>query len=137
MADENRKEELIAELRAARSGMTTNRLGLREDLDLPKKFKAAFKAHRVLWLSGAGLLGLLLTKLPPRTKKVVVDAKGAKRKKVVEEAGTAGIALGALKMAFDLAKPFLLSWAKDWAANKMQGGAYMQPEPRAARPVRR
>jgi len=79
MAQATRKSELVADLARARQAMSANVAALRHDLNLVERIETAFRRHRIAWLTGATLLGFLLAKLPPRTKKVVVDRKGRTR----------------------------------------------------------
>ncbi len=109
MAQDEDKTELIAELARARSSLTANVLALRRDLDFPARAKKAFKSSPLPWLGGAALVGILVARFPRRTKKVVTVSR--KKEPVLEEAGKAGLLLGALKIAFDFARPALLKWA--------------------------
>jgi hypothetical protein len=74
-----------------------------------KKLRASFKRQRLGWLGGAVLIGLVLAKLPPRTKKV--PARRKKDRDQLAEAGQTGLALGILKLVLDLTKPILIGWA--------------------------
>src|SRR6266853_2225488 len=121
MAQESRKTELIAELARARQTMSSNLGALRHDLNFVARIEAAFRRHRVAWLTGAALLGFILAKLPPRTKKVVVDRKGragGAEKTFLE----AGLLVTILKFAFDIARPALTKWLRhrvaDYAADR-------------------
>lgn len=111
MAQDDDKTELIAQLAQARATISGNAVALRHDLDFPTRAKKAFKRSPIPWLGGAALLGLLVARLPRRTKKVAPVATKSKKEAVVEEAGKAGLVLGALKIAFDLARPALIRWA--------------------------
>jgi len=111
MAQDDDKAELIAQLAQARATMSGNAVALRHDLDFPTRAKNAFKRSPIPWLGGAALLGLIVARLPRRTKKVAPVSAKSKREPVVEEAGKAGLVLGALKIAFDLARPALIKWA--------------------------
>ena len=108
MAEDERKTELIAELARARSHLAVNFQALRRDLDFPTRAKNAFKRSPLPWLGGAAFIGLLVAKFPRRTKKVTVVRKG--NEAAAEKAGKFGLALGALKIAFDLARPALTTW---------------------------
>jgi hypothetical protein len=108
MAEDDRKTELIAELARARSHLAINAQALRHDLDFPTRARNAFKRSPLPWLGGAAVVGLLVAKLPRRTKKVTVVRKGSEA--VAEKAGKLGLALGALKIAFDFARPALTAW---------------------------
>ena len=117
MAQDNDKAELIAELAQARATMYGYALALRRDLDFSTRAKNAFKRSPLPWLGGAALLGLLVARLPRRTKKVVTISSKSKKEPIVEEAGKAGLVLGALKIAFDLARPALIKWATQRFSN--------------------
>jgi hypothetical protein len=111
MAQEHDKAELIAELARARTIVSANFLALRHDLDFPARAKKAFKSSPLPWLGAAGVIGLIIARLPRRTKKVVtVFPKFKKKEEAIEKAGKAGLLLGALKIAFDFARPMLLKW---------------------------
>lgn len=102
------KAALIAQLETARARLAVHSQGAQAHLHPGVKMRETFERQRVAWLGGAALLGLIITRLP-RTKKVVVRRKGGREE--LAKAGKAGIAVGALKMAIDLAKPLLIAWA--------------------------
>jgi len=109
MAQDSRKSELIAELARSRETISASVRGAGRGLDVAQRTRAAFAQHRVAWLSGAGLLGFVLAKLPGRTKKVVVGRKGAAAQ-TGETAVKAGLLITVLKLVFDLARPALTKW---------------------------
>lgn len=129
MAHDARKAELIAALDQARSRLAVNAHALRDDLDPLSGVKRSFRRHGLVWLGGATLFGLVLSKLPARTKKVVVDRKGA-RLREAPRAATAGIALGALKIAFDLGKPWIAGWLARRAEQYVAPGDSSASRPR-------
>ena len=94
----------------------------RRDIDVPSHLNKAVRQNKTLWLSGAAALGLLITKLPARKKKIYVE-KGTNKK--VKEVEKAGLALALAKMAFSAAKPLLMGIAtkKIGEMAKRQGGA--------------
>lgn len=106
--DDN-KESLIDELARARSRMAAHRAELGHDLDVPTRLKASISSHRGVWLGAAGVLGLLMTQLPFRRKKIVVEPKRS-RKKEVERAGVAGLLFGVLRMLVPVVKPMVIAW---------------------------
>lgn len=108
MADQ-RKEQLIRELDEARALAGANRRGLAVDLQFGDKIKRNLSRFRGVWLTGALLVGVIISKIPARTKKVVVP-RGSKTEREVKQAGKAGLLLAALKMAFDFGKPFITAW---------------------------
>src|SRR5215217_4498298 len=112
MADQ-RKAELIAELDRARVRATANTQALRMDFAFKPRLRRAFQRNRTAYLGGAALFGLLLSKIPPRTKKVKVKVKAwpwSRDKEQMKTAGKAGIMFALLKLALDLAKPSMVTW---------------------------
>ena len=107
--NEDRKAALTAELARARAEIGGAADVVRARLDFGARARQSVSHHRWWWLGGAVLAGVLLAKLPARTKKIYVDEKG--RKLPRSSAVTAGLLLGAVKIAFDLAKPSLLKMA--------------------------
>lgn len=103
----NRKAALIRELDRTRGEMSAHLHGARAHADLGRKVRVSFARNALAWLGGAGLLGLVLSKIPPRAKKVVIRPKVTAP---IARAGRAGFVLGALKVVLDLTKPILLAW---------------------------
>jgi hypothetical protein len=109
---ESRKQELIRELEQARQKITISRAGLSDDLHFGDKITGNLTRYRGAWLAGALITGLVISKIPPRTKKVKVKVPVLKSsgEKQAEKAGAAGLGLMALKFAFDVGKPFLMKY---------------------------
>jgi hypothetical protein len=106
----NTTDELKAEITASRERLGRDLRGLRYELDFPRKIKKSFQQQTVAWVTAVVVVGLLLTLLPARKKKIYVDAKtGDQRKRRMLEAG---FALGALKIAATLLKPTITSFLK-------------------------
>lgn len=118
MAEEQRKAELTAELARARRRIGANLGALRHDLDFPARVKSAVMKNPTAWLGGVVIVGALLAALPGRRKKIVVSRKTEAH---MANAGKAGLLLGALKIAFDLARPALAKWASRRVADYMDG----------------
>lgn len=110
MALAPRKQELIADLATARTELVGHGQALTRDLDVGAKVKHAVRTHPAGWFGGATLLGLLLSKLPARSK-VAIKAP-AFRRDPTREAGKAAFLLTLLKFAFDLVRPVLTIWVK-------------------------
>jgi hypothetical protein len=108
MAEESDKSDLIAQLAQARYGVSANVRGLKRDLNVVRRIETAFQRHRIIWLAGAAMLGLLLARLPGR-KKVVVVPK-LRKSRAEEKAVKAGLLVTVLKLAFDVSRPFLQKW---------------------------
>ena len=126
MAQESRKSELIAQLALARGEASASVRGLSRDLNVVHRAGASFQKHRLFWLGGAGVLGLLLSQVAARPKKVVVNRRAPKsgnEEKVVK----AGLLITLLKIAFDLARPVLTKWVarkvSDYASARFGSGA--------------
>ena len=113
MADPTKKQSLILALHEARGQLGGNIAGLKEDLSVGKRFRRSVRENRFAWFGGAAVLGLLLAKLPPMGRKVVVPQPIFARSP--EKAGKAALLLGALKIALDLGRPMIMSWLKDRA----------------------
>ncbi len=110
---QNRKSELIRALEHARSRASTHAAGVRAHADLRKKLRASFSRHKWAWLGGSALLGLLLVK-PSKRKKTPVSTQAASDP--LGRSAKTGLWIGALKLAFDLSKPLLTSWATNQLA---------------------
>ena len=90
----------------------TYRLGrVREEADLPKKIRRSVKREPVPWIIGAIAVGLVITAVVTRKKKVIVDVarKGTKTKSALLETG---FLLGALRVAATLFKPMIVKFVE-------------------------
>lgn len=125
---DERKAALIAELDRARSRAAANRRGLSGDAQVSEKLKTNISRHRISWLAGGVLTGLIIAKLPPRTRKVVVDRKGTtfRGDERLAATGKAGIALGAVKLLIDVTKPVLMAWATKRLGEAVHVGKQVQ-----------
>jgi len=121
MAEDERKAELTAQLASSRRQITTNVHALGRDLDFASRARRAFKTHPAVWIGAAILIGLFVSRLPFGGKKVVVKA-GKKAEPTVEKVEKAGLLMGALKIAFDIARPTLMGWATRWLADYFEKG---------------
>ena len=70
---QRRKNELIAELARARSGMTLHAGQVQYQADVPRRLKSSFRHHIGLWLTGALVTGGAISLLPARERKVYVN----------------------------------------------------------------
>jgi hypothetical protein len=116
MADPTKKQSLILALHEARGQLGGNIHGLKEDLSVGKRFRRSVRENRFAWIGGAAVLGLLLAKLPPMGRKVVVPQPIFARPP--QKAGKAALLLGAIKIALDLGRPMIMSWLKDRALHR-------------------
>jgi hypothetical protein len=120
MAEDERKVELSATLARSRTRITDNVHALGRDLDFVSRARRAFKTHPAVWIGGAVLIGLIISRVPLGRKKVVKPGK--KAEPTYEKVEKAGLLLGALKIAFDIAKPTLMGWATRRVAEHFQKG---------------
>lgn len=111
MAEPTDKKKLAQELDAARNRMTGYVGALRHDLDIGARLKTGVTKNPVAWFAGAVVVGLILSRIPSKRRKVVVKGPSF-RNKDVENAGKAATALAVLKFGLDFAKPALVAWAK-------------------------
>ncbi|HSI15594.1 MAG TPA: hypothetical protein VK961_26345 [Chthoniobacter sp.] len=132
MAEDERKAELTATLARSRVQITDNAHALGRDLDFVSRARRAFKTHPAVWIGGAVVIGLLISRLPLGRNKVTVVAprKGKKHEETVDKVEKAGLLLGALKIAFDLAKPTLMGWATRKMADYFEAGNRRGPSGR-------
>jgi hypothetical protein len=121
MAEDERKAELSAQLARSRTQITDNVHALGRDLDFVSRARRAFKTHPAVWIGGAILIGVFVSRLPFGRKKVTVKA-GRKSGATMEKVEKAGLMLGALKIAFDIAKPTLMGWATRRVADYFEAG---------------
>jgi len=123
MAEDERKAELIAALAQSRTHITGNVHALGHDLNFVARARRAFKTHPAVWIGGAVILGLVISRLPLR-RKAPSPAPHKKRsvEPTIEKVEKAGLLLGALKIAFDIARPTLIGWATRRVASYFEGG---------------
>lgn len=113
MAEKSGKDESLAAIKQridrSREELARDLGGLRYELDIPRKIRRSFQGKTVVWLTAAAAVGLVLTLLPSRKKKVYVLARGPRkgRKAIVQ----GGAMLGALKIVASVLKPVLVSLA--------------------------
>ena len=115
MADPAKKQSLIRTLQEARGQVAGNIAGLKQDLSIGKRFRRSVRENAFAWYGGAALLGLLLAKIPPMGKKVVVPKPIFAKE---QKAGKAALLLGAIKIALDLGRPLILNWLKERAMHR-------------------
>lgn len=119
--------ELRQEAAHSRDRLGRDLGGLRYELDFPLKFRKSFQRQTVLWIGAAIVVGVMFAVMPARTKKVRVNAKGAKSRGEHQKEGIlgAGLAVGALKLVATMLKPTITRYV----ASKMSGYA-AGPRPR-------
>jgi hypothetical protein len=84
---------------------------VREEADLPRKIRRSIRREPVPWIVGAIAVGLIITGIVTRKKKVIVDVarKGTKTKSALLETG---FLLGALRVAATLLKPMIVKFVE-------------------------
>src|SRR4051812_40408873 len=109
MASSTDKDALSADLADARTRMSSNFRALRYDVEILPRIKANITRNPLAWFSAAVIIGLLLSKVPPSSRRHRVEVRMPPRESdnTTEKAGKAAIVLTALKLALDFAKPAL------------------------------
>ena len=102
------KAELKTEIARSRDDLATRLNRVRDEMDFPKKIRRSVKREPVPWIVGAIAVGLIITAMVTRRKKVIVDVgrKGTKTKSALLETG---FLLGALRIAATLLKPMVMN----------------------------
>ena len=75
---------------------------VRAKLDVPARAKESFAEHKSVWLGGSALVGFLLSKIPARSKTVVIE-RGAG----LAASGKFAMLWDAAKFAGAVARPFI------------------------------
>src|SRR5437588_3784627 len=102
--------ELREQIARSRDDLALRVNRVREEIDLPKKIRRSVRREPVPWIVGAIAVGLIVTAIVTRKKRVYVDAKGgAKSKHPLLEAG---FVLGALRIAVGLLKPVVMNFVE-------------------------
>jgi hypothetical protein len=120
MAEPDVKIELAADLDRARLRLARNFDALRHDLDVGAHIKESFRHNKAAFIGGASFLGLVLSRLPVRRKKIEIEGKG---KDGVKQAEKAGIWLLVLDFAFKTLRPLLTSFVTKQVADYMRSRA--------------
>ena len=103
--------EVKTEIAGSRERLARELQGLRYELDFPAKFRRSFRNQTVSWISAAAAVGALIALAPMRKKKIYVDAgsRGKGDKKLIET----GLALAAMKLIGNLARPVIMEFLKN------------------------
>jgi len=103
--------ELKAEISGSRERLARELEGLRYELDFPAKFRRSFRKQTVSWISAAAAVGALIALAPMRKKKVYVNTRSRRKgdKKLMET----GLALAAIKLVGNLARPVIMEFVKN------------------------
>jgi len=116
------KVELTQQIARSREDLTLRLNRVREEADLSKKIRRSVRREPVPWIVGAIAVGLIITGIVTRKKKVIVDAtrRGSKTKSALLETG---LVLGVLRIAATLLKPVVMKFVED----KFRGYASRRP----------
>ena len=101
--------ELKEQIARSREDLGRRLERVREEADLPRKIRRSVQREPVPWIIGAIAVGLLVTAVVTRKKKIYVDAKGGRKTKGLLEAG---FLLGATRIAMSLLKPVILNFVE-------------------------
>jgi hypothetical protein len=104
--------ELKAEIARSRDDLVRHLDRVRDEIDLPKKIRRSVRREPVPWIVGAVAVGLIITGIVTRNRKVIVEAtrRGAKTKSSLLQAG---FVLGALRIAASLLKPVVMKFVEE------------------------
>lgn len=117
MADETRKQTLTAELDTARTNLAGYATALRRDLSIGARLKSGVARNPLAWFGAAAVIGLVLSRIPVRGRKVVIKGSAIRNDQAVK-AGKAAFFLAALKFGLDFAKPMIMTWIKNQMMNR-------------------
>ena len=104
-------DELTAQIARSRQRLGRDLRGLRYELDFPARFRRSFRQQTVSWLSAAAAVGALIALAPMRKKKIYIDAKS--RRKADKKLMQTGVALAAMKLVGNLARPVIMEFVKN------------------------
>jgi hypothetical protein len=116
MAKKSRNKQSQAELKQqisrSREDITHRLSRVREEADVPRKIRRSVRREPIPWIIGAIAVGLIITGIVTRNKKVIVDVarKGTKTKSALLETG---FLLGALRVAATLFKPVIVKFVAE------------------------
>src|SRR5882757_4065406 len=102
--------ELKTEIAGSRQRLSRELQGLRYELDFPAKFRRLYRKQTGSWISAAAAVGALIALAPMRKKKVYVDARS--RRKGDKKLMQTGLAIAALKLVGNLARPLGMTFVK-------------------------
>jgi len=103
--------ELKTEIAGSRERLARELQGLRYELDFPAKFRRSFRKQTGSWISAAAAVGALIALAPMRKRKIYVDARS--RRKGDKKLMQTGLALAALKLVGNLARPVIMEFVKN------------------------
>lgn len=131
---QRRKNELIAELARARSGISLHagQVGYQTDFNrrIKTSLRSSFRLHFGRWLAGALVTGGFISLLPAREKKVYVNpiSKVGKTKLAEQAAKPArgGFFISLIKSLIPIIKPILTAFITKQLATLVEGAKSTQ-----------
>ena len=108
MSRDLRKEELRAELAAARTKFDGNWSALKSDANVPRRVRESVRERTGVWVGGATVVGFLLSAMRRRKKEVLVDVKSHKKLKTRKKAG---ILMALVKVVIGVLRPAATAYA--------------------------
>ncbi len=103
--------ELREQVARSREDVERRLARVREESDIPKKIRRSVRREPVPWIVGAVAVGLLVTAVVTRKRKIVVNPKyGSKPRSTLLETG---FILGALRVAATLLKPLVVKFIEE------------------------
>src|ERR1700674_2837395 len=112
--------ELKEQIARSREDLALRLERVREEADLPRKIRRSVRQEPVPWIIGAIAVGLIVTAIVTRKKKVYVDAKGGpKSRHVLLEAG---FVLGALRISASFLQPVVMNFVEKKFGNHIGRG---------------
>src|SRR5206468_3034078 len=103
--------EIKTEIAGSPERLARELQGLRYELDFPAKFRRSFRKQTGSWIGAAAAVGTVIALAPMRKKKVYVDARS--RRKGDKKLMRTGLAMAAIKLAGNLARPVIMEFVKD------------------------
>ncbi|HME88346.1 MAG TPA: hypothetical protein VKE30_03960 [Chthoniobacterales bacterium] len=102
--------DLKSEIARSREDLAIRMNRVREEVDFTRKIRRSVRREPVPWIVAAIAVGLIVTGLLTRKKKVIIDAtRRGKGKGTLLEAG---FILGALRIAASLLKPVVMKFVE-------------------------
>src|SRR5437764_11416647 len=103
--------ELKEQIARSREDLALRLNRVREEADLPRKIRRSVRREPVPWIVGAVAVGLLVTAVITRKRKIVINPKyGSKPRSTLLETG---FILGALRVAATLLKPVVVKFVEE------------------------
>jgi hypothetical protein len=113
--------ELRQKIAHSRDRLARDLSGLRYEMDFPLKFRKSFQRNTSVWAGAVAVVGVLLSLIPARTKKIYLGGK--KKDEAPKKFLAAGFLLGAAKLAGSLLKPVVLRYVTKAVSGSISASA--------------